>query len=117
MEQRGDRKNEILGTFHWGNTQPPHDYGSHGENKNISQLGISSVTSNFHLYSLVWTASSLKVYVDNKLLASLTNSSGIPFDNPHYLLLNIAMGGDLGGTIPSSFGQDVMEIDFVRFYQ
>jgi beta-glucanase (GH16 family) len=117
MEQRGDRKNEILGTFHWGNTQPPHDYAFHGEIKNISQLGISSVTSNFHLYSLVWTASSLKVYVDNKFLASLTNNDAVPFDNPHYLILNIAMGGDLGGAIPSSFDQDVMEIDYVRFYQ
>jgi len=55
--------------------------------------------------------------VDNVLLVQLTNSSSVPFDNPHYLLLNIAMGGTLGGSIPSSFSQDTMEVDYVRFYQ
>ena len=117
MEQRGYNKNEILGTFHWGATSPPHDYGSFGETKSTSQLGISDVTSNFHLYSLVWNAAELKIYVDNKHLVSLSNSSNIPFDNPHYLILNVAMGGSLGGNIPSNFDQDVMEIDYVRFYQ
>ena len=117
MEQRGDNKNEILGTFHWGATSPPHDYGSFGETKSTSQLGISDVTSNFHLYSLVWNAAELKIYVDNNFLTSLSNSSNIPFDNPHYLILNVAMGGNLGGNIPSNFDQDVMEIDYVRFYQ
>ena len=41
----------------------------------------------------------------------------VPFDNPHYLLLNIAMGGTLGGISPSSFPEDTMEVDYVRFYQ
>ena len=117
MEQRGYNKHEILGTFHWGATSPPHDYGSYGETKSISQLGISDVTSNFHLYSLIWSAAELKIYVDNKFLVSLSNGATVPFDNPHYLILNVAMGGTLGGDIPASFDEDVMEIDYVRFYQ
>ena len=117
LEQRGNQKENVLGTFHWGATSPPYDYGSYGETKSISQLGISDVSSSFHLYSLVWTQQSLKIYVDNKFIVSLTNTENVPFDNPHYLILNVAMGGDLGGSIPSSFDQDVMEIDYVRFYQ
>lgn len=117
LEQRGNQKENVLGTFHWGATSPPYDYGSYGETKSISQLGISDVSSSFHLYSLVWTQQSLKIYVDNKFIVSLTNTGNVPFDNPHYLILNVAMGGDLGGSIPSSFDQDVMEIDYVRFYQ
>ena len=117
MEQRGYNKHEILGTFHWGETQSPHNYGSYGETRSTSQLGISNVTTNFHLYSLVWSAAELKIYVDNKFLVSLSNSATIPFDNPHYLILNVAMGGTLGGDIPASFDEDVMEIDYVRFYQ
>ena len=35
----------------------------------------------------------------------------------HYLLLNIAMGGNLGGDIPGTFEEDKMEIEYVRFYQ
>lgn len=117
LEQRGSEKDILLGTFHWGDTQPPHNYASHGDSKSASDLNISDVTTDFHLYSLVWTRTSLKIMVDNKFIVALTNSASVPFDNPHYLILNLAMGGDLGGTIPSSFDEDVMEIDYVRFYQ
>ena len=41
----------------------------------------------------------------------------MPYDNPHYLLLNIAMGGNLGGSITESFTEDFMEVDYVRIYQ
>lgn len=117
LEQRGSEKDILLGTFHWGDTQPPYNYGSYGQSKSTSALNISDVTTDFHLYSLVWTRTSLKIYVDNKFIVSLNNSASVPFDNPHYLILNLAMGGDLGGTIPSTFDEDVMEIDYVRFYQ
>jgi beta-glucanase (GH16 family) len=51
------------------------------------------------------------------LVSELDNTASVPFDNPHYLLLNIAMGGTLGGVIPGTFEEDNMEIDFVRIYQ
>jgi beta-glucanase (GH16 family) len=51
------------------------------------------------------------------LVSELDNTASVPFDNPHYLLLNIAMGGTLGGAIPGTFEEDNMEIDYVRFYQ
>ena len=44
--------------------------------------------------------------MDEKLLSQLDISGGGLFDNPHYLLLNLAMGGTLGGNIPNSFVQD-----------
>ena len=58
-----------------------------------------------------------RILIDNKHLASLTNSSLVPFDNPHYILLNLAMGGNLGGDIPEIFDKDQIEIDFVKDYQ
>jgi hypothetical protein len=27
------------------------------------------------------------------------------------------MGGTLGGSIPESFSEDIMEVDYVRFYK
>ena len=115
MEQEGENKQILYGTFHWagGGGQPA----SYGLTKDISSLNISEVTSEFHLYSLIWNSASIQVLVDNILLAELANSAEVPFDNPHYLLLNIAMGGTLGGSIPGDFVQDSMEIDYVRFYQ
>ena len=41
----------------------------------------------------------------------------LPYDNRHYLLLNIAIGGNLGGDIDPSFSQDRMEVDYVRVFQ
>lgn len=115
MEQNGENKQILYGTFHWadGGGQPA----SYGLTKDVSSLDISDVTSEFHLYSLVWNTASIKLLVDNLLIAEIANTASVPFDNPHYLILNIAMGGTLGGTIPGNFEQDSMEIDFVRFYQ
>ncbi len=114
MEQNGENKQILYGTFHWADSggQPA----SYGLTKDISSLDISDVTSEFHLYSLIWNSASVQVLVDNMLIAELTNTADVPFDNPHYLLLNIAMGGTLGGPIPGDFEQDSMEIDYVRFY-
>ena len=117
MEQRGYNKHEVLGTFHWSDSQTS-DYASHGETKSNTQMGLSSdFTTDFHIYSLVWDTSRLKIFVDDVLLSSVSNSSRLPFDNPHYLILNLAMGGTLGGDIPQNFVNDQMEIDYVRFYQ
>ena len=40
-----------------------------------------------------------QIYVDNLLICELMNNDSVPFDNPHYLILNVAMGGTLGGDI------------------
>ena len=47
----------------------------------------------------------------------MNNITSVPYDNPHYILLNIAMGGNLGGTIGTSFSSDIMEVDYVRVYK
>jgi len=116
MEQDGTDKEKLYGTFHWADASNGQN-ASYGLTKTRAVLGIGTPSADFHLYSLVWTPATLKIFVDNVLLVQLTNSSSVPFDNPHYLLLNIAMGGTLGGSIPSSFSQDTMEVDYVRFYQ
>jgi len=45
------------------------------------------------------------------------NFSNWPYSGPQYLILNLAMGGTLGGSIPSGFMSDQMEVDYVRVYQ
>jgi beta-glucanase (GH16 family) len=116
MEQSGSNKNEVIGFFHWGDTQT-NAYGNYGETRSVSALGLSDLTENFHVYSVIWTRASLKIFIDDVFIVSLNNTANVPYDNPHYLILNIAMGGNLGGAIPSSFEEDTMEVDYVRFYQ
>lgn len=111
MEQTGWDKRNTLAYFHWGDTRTG-EYGTQGG----SILNPDS-TSAFHVYALDWDEERMRVYLDDELVWELDNTEGRPFDNPHYLLLNIAMGGNLGGDIPRDFDEAVMEIDYVRVYE
>jgi beta-glucanase (GH16 family) len=64
-----------------------------------------------------WTKDKIKILLDNKEFVSLNNTTDVPYDNPHYFLLNIAIGGSLGGDIDPSFSQDKMEVDYIRVFK
>ena len=40
-----------------------------------------------------------------------------PFHQPHYLLVNLALGGDNGGDVTKMAFPAYMYVDFVRVYQ
>jgi beta-glucanase (GH16 family) len=53
-------------------------------------------------------------------LAKLQNKDGTginPFRQPHYMLLNLAMGGTNGGDLSSTQFPNRFEVDYVRVYQ
>lgn len=110
MEQNGWNKNELIGHFHYAN--PQGQYTNYG---NVTS--ISNTSGQYHIYSLEWTDKIIRILVDNKEFVSLNNDGNVPYDNRHYLLLNIAIGGNLGGDIDPSFTQDRMEVDYVRVFQ
>ena len=112
MEQTGSDKSETLGTLHWFNTSGNNN-ASYG-----TSTTVSNASSEFHLYSLEWTEDKINILVDNVSFFSMDNSSELPFyDKNFFMILNVAMGGTLGGTIDSAFTEDSMEIDYVRVYQ
>lgn len=111
MEQTGWDKNKIVSHFHWGDRNT-------GEYKNVGgTASVANAAGEFHVYSMEWTSSSIKTFVDGELIYMLPNSSEKPYDHPHYLLLNIAMGGNLGGSISNDFQESSMEIDYVKVFQ
>ena len=78
----------------------------------------------FHLYGIEWDENKIVWYFDEeetfKVIrsnASITNTW--PFDSEFHLLLNTAVGGNLGGNIDSSslVKPKYMEVDYVRVYQ
>ena len=111
LEQLGADKQNTIAHFHWGNTVN----GSY-ENQGGS-ISSPTSTTDFHVYSLVWNEDRMQIFVDDSLVCELANTFDRPYDNPHYLLLNIAMGGNLGGVVPGSFTEATLEIDYVRVYQ
>jgi len=111
MEQNGWDKTRSYGYFHWANTQTG-EYQYDG-----TTTFIADSSSAFHLYSLIWDETKMQILLDNVVFMELPNEASNPFDNPHYLLLNIAIGGNLGGEVPANFPNQVMEVDYVRIYQ
>jgi beta-glucanase (GH16 family) len=110
MEQNGWNKNNVIGHLHWEDNSG--QYKNQGDTKSIENS-----YDEFHTYSLVWDSSKISILLDDNTFFSMANTSNNPYDNDHYLLLNIAVGGNLGGDVPSNFSEEIMEIDYVRIYQ
>jgi beta-glucanase (GH16 family) len=107
---------------HWGNNQnyvqsAMHTPSSYGGTINLGGRTISTASSEFHVYTLVWTSEKMVFSIDGvehyTYNPTVKNSSTWPFNNPQYLLLNVA----IEPSISSSFTQSAMEIDYVRVYQ
>jgi beta-glucanase (GH16 family) len=109
MEHRGSELNKMFGTLHYP--------GRFGGNADGSTKAIANATTEFHLYSLDWSASSIKIYVDNVLLHVVANSASIPFNHDFFFILNVAMGGGFGGPVDPALTSATMEVDYIRVYK
>jgi len=75
-----------------------------------------------HDYQLLWTAQGLWFGVDGVVHWHYPNQGaadpgGWPFDRPQFLILNLALGGDLGGAVDAAALPATLEVDHVRVYQ
>jgi beta-glucanase (GH16 family) len=76
----------------------------------------------FHVWKMDWTPEFIKLYLDDELLNETSLSETInpdgfnPFQQTHYLLLNLALGGNGGNPEQSNFPISY-EVDYVRIYQ
>ncbi|MGJ8651755.1 MAG: glycoside hydrolase family 16 protein [Opitutaceae bacterium] len=93
--------------------------------KPLSQLG-ENWDDRFHVWRMDWDAESIRLYVDNVLLNTIELSKAInlgdvaprhPFQQPHYMLLNLAIGGTRGGDPSKTDFPTRYLIDYVRVYQ
>ena len=94
-----------------------HHPDNYGEGDSHISNDYSDITEVFHVYSLVWTKQALTFYVDDKPHHIVGNSCALPFNWNQFIILNVAMGGTMGGEIASDFDSDIMEIEYVRIYQ
>ena len=82
---------------------------------------VSEAATVFHAYAMEWTPSWMKFYVDSELHLTFNNDGkgydSWPFDQEFYLKLNLAWGGNMGGTMDENQLPFVFEVDYVRVYQ
>lgn len=77
----------------------------------------------FHKYAIEWTHDKITTFVDGKVQLTY-NNRGLgrddwPYDDPFYVILNLAWGGAWGGLqgVDESALPVTMEVDYVRVFQ
>lgn len=117
MEYVGQDPTNVLGTIH-GPTES-------GERWYLStDTDVSeSLAEDFHVYAVEWSDTEMVWSLDGDEYGRITRDAVEEqgewvFDKPFYLLLNLAIGGTLGGTVPpeTTFPQSYV-VDYVRVYE
>jgi beta-glucanase (GH16 family) len=117
MEHVGYNPDTVFSTVHTGKFN--HMIGTQVGKK----TGLPTATTEFHVYTTEWEENEIRSYVDgNHYFTFKNNGEGFeawPFDQPFHLILNLAIGGGLGGKkgIDDSKFPHIFEIDYVRVYQ
>ncbi len=113
MEWIGNRPDRVFSTVHTA-------AGSGGNGKG-ADTAITNACTSFHNYLMHWTPQYVQFAVDGKVHFTYANpGTGVaawPFDAPQFMILNIAIGGDLGGVVDDSIFPTQMVVDYVRVYQ
>ena len=117
MESTGAHPENVFGTIHYGNPYPNNEFSG-----NNIRVQPGTWADDFHVYALEWTPNGMRWYVDDilystKTLGDLSDPAFWTFENYQYhFLLNLAVGGTLGGDVDDSALPQVLEVDYVRVY-
>jgi beta-glucanase (GH16 family) len=135
LETKGQEPNKILGTLHYGSRWPINTHTSREYN-----FPDKGTIADFHVYALEWEPGEIRWSVDGRTYgvqsfwwSSSKTDKGkgakpageadlnpwpAPFDQPYYLILNLAVGGGFAGdpdkTTP--FPAEML-VDYVRVYE
>ncbi|MCR5889132.1 glycoside hydrolase family 16 protein [Hymenobacter sp. J193] len=116
MEMQGSQPNRVLSTMHYANSMGNREYKSN----QWQTLAEGTYADDYHLYSVVRSKDLIRTYIDGREVFSFSpgNASPNPFNNPFFMILNVAVGGNFDGNPNGStvFPQQ-MRVDYVRFYQ
>lgn len=117
MEHIGSEPDTVLSTSH--TVAFNHLKG----NQESKKYYLPTATTAFHIYTLEWNEKEWRSYVDGQLYFTYTDkhigSTAWPYNQKFYLILNLAIGGGLGGQkgIDNDLFPHSFEIDYVRVYQ
>lgn len=115
-------KDKILANVAWKSTKSDTEWDS--AVKMLSDLK-ENWADEFHVWRMDWDAHTIKLFVDSQLLnetdlkttTTALNQKITPFQQPHYLLINLAVGGINGGDFNKDSFPSKFIIDYIRVYQ
>lgn len=122
MEILGNQPEKVYGTIHYG--EP------HKEQQGTYTLSNGTFADDYHTYMVEWEPDEIRFYIDGNLYHKVndwfTKVEGkgevtypAPFDQPFFLQLNLAVGGNWPGNPDNTtdFDNAEFKIDYVRVYQ
>jgi beta-glucanase (GH16 family) len=117
MENIGKEPAAVHGTIHG-----PGYSGAGGIGASYSLPGGKNLADDFHLFAVEWQTNKITWFVDQHAFFSVTPQK-LPagkkwvYDHPHFILLNLAVGGSWPGNPDASttFPQRLL-VDYVRVY-
>ncbi|HTE23909.1 family 16 glycosylhydrolase [Flavitalea sp.] len=116
MEYIGGEPSKVLGTVHYG-PGPGSTYITRS-----TSLTAGTFNDKFHVFSLEWETDQIRWYLDGNLYTTISKAdignNNYPFNENFYLLINMAVGGNLPGApdASTSFPQHLI-IDYIRVFQ
>lgn len=109
MEHVGNQQDRLFSSLHFP--------GNSGGNAATRSTEVPGISTEFHIFSAIWSPETIRFFVDGDLYHTFTNNSNLPFDSDFFLIFNVAMGGNFGGDIANDFQESSMQLDWVRVYQ
>ena len=123
MEVLGNDIKKSYSTLHFG--EP------HTQKQVFKTLKKGDFANEFHTYAVEWLPDEFKFYVDGEYIGSVTEwftkkagdepvTFPAPYDQPYYMILNVAVGGNWPGNPDHTTKFDEraqMVVDYVRVYQ
>ena len=116
LESNGE--NNIHGTLHYGGEWP------NNTSSGKSYTPDTSVTDNFHVYSIEWEPTEIRWYVDGVLYQTQNDwwsdvgEYPAPFNQRFHIILNVAVGGNWPGSPnDNTLFPQTMAVDYVRAYK
>lgn len=104
--------------------------GMNGRNWHATHFFDAPLSNDFHIYGVEWCQEEekgkdcIRFYVDGVEYATawetqIGDHDSWPFYQPHYFILNLAIGGNMGGKVDDAIfnQQRIMYVDWVRVYQ
>jgi beta-glucanase (GH16 family) len=135
MEIVGEKPHEVLNSIHFGSSYPKRSLIT-----TVHALPEGSLVSDWHTYAVEWEPGEIRFYVDGVQTCTydhwwscskLKDGQGVeaknaadlnpwpaPFDQPFYLVMNVAVGGNFPG-VPNAETRFPAEmvVDYVRVYE
>jgi len=116
----GKGNRQVSSAAHWSDATGGHQF-------NVSSTDAAvDLSADYHLYKMVWTSQAIKMYLDNVEFYTFDISGGAAanlseFHTPHFLLLNLAVGGQYTGIFNASGitapFPGKMLVDYIKLYQ